>query len=304
MSEAPDDALQRLAKTGYSLPDFLRAARTPDGGMVTYRVGHSVPRRGMPYPEAVIANNQVKKLTVAMFASLAGLRKGITGFLNEYLWNYCRLTETVYGQCDYVPILNREYYCPASKGAWTLLSTFLWEIGVRRDYVHHLDDSTREIDTVANRTGQMLATILEYDDFYKCVLIDVMSEFTKDEIIKSPQAFVRKAVDIIAERSDNDLLKIKLSKFIFLAKLFLWLPKYRRAFRKAFEAVDMKSLQWDEYELYWNLPRNGYAIQGRPLKERMEDFTAQVNAFVKEKIRTGEYKVISEQEANDLSKRQ
>lgn len=262
--ENPHD---RLTRFGYMLPEITRIYRASSrgDGILSLHEGHPVPRKGLAWPDAVEKNNEVKRLTLAMMASFAGLRKGLTGFLNQYLYNYCQLAQSIYYQSERVALLKYEFYSTTSKGAWKLLETFLVEIGI--------------VQGVASRFGQIIATILEYDDSYRMPVVDIMSEFTKAEILKSPGNFIDKFVRILAERSDNDNLIGKFKNFSRMIRFALWIPKYRKAFRKAFESVDLALLQYDKFDEYWTLNKKGYDAKGRKLDERLADMQKQVNEY-------------------------
>jgi hypothetical protein len=116
-----------------------------------------------------------------------------------------------------------------------------------------------------------MATILEYDDAYRMPILDSLSEFTKEEVLKSPKKFIKKFFQIIKERSDNDWLISKYERFSTLAGLILLIPKYRRAFNKAFEQVNFDYFKYDDYDHYWSLNRKGYDARGRSLSERMTE---------------------------------
>lgn len=264
----PQDVRERLEAKGYTLDDFLRGERSERGEMLSIHKGHPVPRKGLPYPEALSVNNTVKRVTLTLFGSFSGLRKGFTGFLEEYLSNYCQLCDSIYGTCYRIPYLKKEWYISTGRGVWDLTSVFLIKIGITKE--------------TSNHVGKIMATILEYDDAYRMPVVDIMSEFTKEEIIQSPSKFVKKAVRLFVERSDNDLFKKKFKKIASILSFILWIPRFRRAFKKAFKEVDLSLLRYDEYDQYWSLGRKGYDARGETYEERQTEWRGRIKEFIKD----------------------
>lgn len=271
---APQPVVDKLASGGYSIPRFTKVTQSEGGEMLSYFMDHPVPRKGLQYPEAVLQNNVVKRVSLAMFSSFVGVKKGLIGFLELYIRNYIRLVESIYAQCERVPFLKFDYYNTTSKGIWTLTRVFFTEIGITA--------------SVADRLGHVFATILEYDDAYRMPFVDVMSEFTKEEILKSPRKFIKKALQIYSERCVSGgetgyrkKLINRVKSLTFLINLALWIPKYRRAFKKAFRAVDLKLMQYDEYDYYWSLNRLSYNHHGRTIEDRLGEMEKLVNEHLK-----------------------
>lgn len=274
----PSSVSERLSNTGYSIPSFEKLDRSKRGEMLCYYTGHPVPRKGMPYVEAISTNNQVKRMTLTLFLPFLDLRRGFKAFLQSYLHNYNRLADSIYTSVDRIPYLHKEYYTSTGKGIWDLTSYFFQDLGVSYETAEH--------------TGKIMATILEYDDAYRMPLVDIMSEFTKEEIVKSPIGFAKKFLRLFCERSDNNDpqygLVGKVKKIFFFIQLILLIPRFRRAFRKAFSQVDLSLLQYDEYDYYWSLNRKGFDAHGRTITDRLGEMRERVKQHLDEKnaIRT------------------
>jgi hypothetical protein len=71
----------------------------------------------------------------------------------------------------------------------------------------------------------------------------------------------------------------RFSALASLISLFLLLPKYRRAFRKAFEETDLTLLQYDEYDRYWSCFYASYDYRGKTFLEREKQSNKMVNEF-------------------------
>ncbi len=250
----PLSARDRLAQTGYTLPNFQRVARSPGGEMLAFYAGIPIPRKGLPYTEAVFAINQVKRITLFWFFPFLAFRKGITAFLQALLDAYCSACDCIFGCCENIPYLKKEYMISTSKGVWTLISVFLEEIGITKDTADHC--------------GKIMATILEYDDSYRMPIVDVMSKFTREEIVESPSKFVDRFIGLLASRSDNADVIGKFKKISKYIKWALKIPRYKRAFIRAFDALPniqitrneptFNMLQYDIYDSFWSLSRAGY----------------------------------------------
>src|SRR5689334_5050541 len=91
----PMKVRDRLALSGYDLPNFLEVTQGPGGEMLSHYYGHAVPRKGLSYLEAISAVNLVKRITLSMFVPFSGVKRGFVGFLDNYLMNYARLAESV-----------------------------------------------------------------------------------------------------------------------------------------------------------------------------------------------------------------
>ena len=256
--EAPNERL-----SGYHLSNFQKVIRSTGGEMLAFYEGHPVPRKGLPYIEAILSTNHIKRLTLLLLSPLSAITKGPTAFIESFLDNYCRMCDSIYLACERVPYLKKEFYNSTSKAVWDLISTFLQEIGITKDTAEH--------------TGKIAATILENDDAYRMPIVDIMTEFSKEEILKSPTKAIEKVAKILQERSDNEYMKDRFHRFIFIAKIALWIPRFRKAFKKAFEQVDLKLLQYDQYDYYWSLNRKGYNAHGRSIDDRMAEMRAYIN---------------------------
>lgn len=253
-----ESKLNKLAQAGYNIPNFLKVERSPGGEMWSYHFGHDTPRKGIPYVEAIDANNKVKRITLAFLTPFSGEYKGIMGKMENFVVNYCRMADYFYTNCERCPYLKFDYYNTTSKGVWRLTETFLTTLGFQEFNAQWL--------------AKVFATMLEYDEVYRMPIVDVMSEFTKEEILKSPRKFVLKFIRILNERSvDNKYLVRKFKGFAWVLSLLLLLPKFKKAFIKAFTEVDLQLLQYDKIDSYWALARGDYNYMGRTVEDRSDE---------------------------------
>jgi hypothetical protein len=169
----PQGARQRHEQGTYEIPGFLYPGRSKTGGMVSYFQGHPYPRKGFVYAEAVMAVAKVKRATLALFQPFTDIKKGIIGFLESYLKNYIRLADILFADCERIPYLKYEYYCEFSKATWDFTFLFLRNLGISFD--------------TSYKVGLILATLFENDDAYKVRPQDLLSESSKEKLLKNPR---------------------------------------------------------------------------------------------------------------------
>jgi len=294
----PKPPAERLAEGSYSIPGATgEATRTKDGEMCTVFSGFPHPRKGAIYPEAIDANNEVKRRTLSTFAPFAckEIIPAFIGFLltpfswkirfaEKFLTNYLREVDYIYLRCTRVPYLKKEYYNNCSKALWDAVSTFLCELGFSAE--------------VSERLGKVVATLFEYDDLYRLYIEDPMRELTREEALASPRKFIDKFVRLAKERDVQSNPKTgqptgipsithkKIADLGRLLGILLLVPRVRRAFRKAIAGVRFEWLQLDEIERFWNLNRYDYDLEGRPFDTRMLEY-AHLQAQHAQKVHGG-----------------
>lgn len=283
----PQDPVNRVSEGSYQIPGFKEVTRSKDGEPLSVYEGFPLPRKGIVYSEAIMANAEAKKRTLTTFVPFA--RKEALGialgffltpfkwkivFLEEFLRNYVREIDNIHLKCKRPAYLKYEYYSNFAKALWDITKVFMMELGFS--------------EVISNHLGKILATLFEYDDVYKIQPIDVFTEFTKEEVLKDPRGFIDRFIKLIIQRNVNTNLSTwkedrafkdnktavqwKFEAFATLLKIALYLPKFKRAFRKAISEVKFEWLQMDEYERFWNLNRGDYNIEGRKLKDRYEEY--------------------------------
>jgi hypothetical protein len=277
-------AVERTQEGAYDIPGGTgQAVRTKDGEMCTMFSGFPYPRKGAVYAEAILSNNEVKRKTMTTFAPFAckemllpGIGFALTPFkwkirfLEKFLDNYVREVDIVYFKCTRVPYLKKEYYCNLSKALWDLVSVFMQTLGFSFE--------------LSEKMGKIFATQFEYDDAYKIRVEDPFSEFIKEEVLADPVKFVKKFMRLAKERDVKTELEtmqtspiesITHKKFEDVGKLLqyaLYHPKIKKAFKRAMEQVNFPWLQLDELEIFWNLNRLDYNMQGRTLRDRYSEY--------------------------------
>lgn len=280
----PQSATERMAQGGYSLDGFEKLTRSESGGMLSHYAGHPFPRKGMIYPEGVLANNQVKRITLALFMPLAGreLIFAAAGLLltpwrwkirvlERVLLSFNRLADSIYLSCTRVPYFKKAYYCEFSKAVWEFVYYFLTQLGVSAE--------------VAERTGLIIATLFEFDDAYKVRVQDLCNETSADALLRNPRQELSRLFALYCERDPHHEEVHAGGRILAAGKLLsaaLLIPKIKRAFKDALLHVKFSDLQMDESDYYWALPRQDYMVGGRPFEERFNEHVSIVAQHLRE----------------------
>ena len=280
----PKSPVKRLEEGTYDLPGFLHPTRTKTGGMASVFQGHPYPRKGFIYSEAVIAINKAKRVTLMLFEPWRGLKKGLTGFLEEYFKNYVRLVDSLFQDYERIPYLKYEYYSEFSKVTWDFTFLFLRNLGISFD--------------TSYKVGLILATILENDDAYKVRIQDLLSESSVD-LLQNPRKELDRLFGLYVKREDPAVqteLAIKeygkdyqlthgigktFKSFFKLLRFALLIPRVKKAFLKSLNEINFKWFQNDEIDHYWSLNRFGYDPQGRKFEDRMEEQVKLMEKYIK-----------------------
>lgn len=241
----------------------------PDGGIYVKYQGIPFLKKGFPYPAAIAAVNEVKRLTMffTSFASKEMLLPAL-GFIvlpfkyklrltEKMLFNYCRVTENVLGP----HFLKSQYNAGFVLELHKLIYYFLVSLGISYD--------------VAARIGRVVATLLEYDDAYQMRAKDLLSTTNQEALFLNPRAEVNKIIQVLRQR-DIGLKEDEVGgKFIAIGKMLsfiLLLPRFKKAFRAAVKEVEFTKLQMDDADKYWSIMIGGYNFFGQTLEVRTKAF--------------------------------
>lgn len=237
----------------------------PRGGIYCHYKGVPFPRKGFVYPEAVWACNIVKRITrtlVAGFSSkdivLPALGFILTPFkrkirlLERVLLYYNRVAEWLLS--PHFLKENRYGNCP--RELQKLLKRFLMELGIS--------------EYIAGRTSKVLITLVEYDDAYRYRIEDLFSESSKEWLLANPRKEINRLLEVLKLRDKTTLEQFEV--FGKVISMGFWLPKVKKAFRKALEPLDFSKLQMDEADMYYCLNRDDYDYGGLSIQQRMKKY--------------------------------
>ena len=267
-------AQQRTESAGYDLGQPFGLAKTETGGVATWFAGHPYPRKAFIYEGVTEPNNKAKRITLSLFMPFASLRYGLKAFLNSYLYNYVRLVDAFYEDCDQTPYLHYKYYSEFAKSLWDFIYLFLKRIGIESE--------------TAFRAGMQVTTMVEYDDAYKVRLQDVLSECNLEVLLSNPRKEILRAIEIYKSREfnlKNDVGGKEVgSRIINMAKmltLLLYLPPIKKAFIFALKNINFEWFKYDKWDWYWCLPRADYNCLGKTFEERKAIMTQEMIEFAK-----------------------
>lgn len=219
-----------------------------DGEVVMEIKDAMFPYKTCLSPEIMWATNMFKSFIienlkiVPVWLYLFKKEKAINGFLR-------------FGDKIMSPYLLKEVHLTAfSRELHWCLFTFLNETGINEER--------------ADKIAELMVHLLEYDNAYRFRVQDILHTTSKERL-KSPIREVRRLMKLSRDRDSEVVSK----KFALLGRLMVFvllIPKYRRAFKKVVDGVDIKKLGFDEGDLYWVHPREDYKFLGLQVKERME----------------------------------
>lgn len=247
---------------------FERAEYPADGGILCHYKGMKYPKKGFPYPEAVMAVNMLKKnlktalsvvgkatvIPLVVFAILPwGMKKKA---LARVLGSYVELADNIFVS----HYLQPDRYCKAAKEVWRFMAIALNTLG----FPPGLSDGA----------GRIMATVLEYDDSYRYYVQDLARETSKERMVKAPAAEMLRLGQLFYDR-DGEWVTIRSRRVGIMVrgamKMAGWAlihPKLRKAFIAGVQVVDFGRLALDDGDWYHCLMRNNYHFGGLTFEER------------------------------------
>ena len=264
---------------GYGTFGWVKDVCPESGGLFAYYKNEPYPRKGHVYPEAVEANNVMKRTTAMLLLSLASSEAALPllGFvltpwkrkikwLEKILFNYVRLGDYINRQ----HYLKRKFYNQFSKELWNSTYVFLRNLGISAP--------------VAYGCGRVVAHMLELEDAWRARVQDIFSEVDEDTLLGNPRREINRLTQIYIAREKEGLHDrfLALPKLLSIALLF---PKIKRIFINTIKATKFENLRYDEIDRYYVLNRNGYDFLGRNIEDRFAEFKKLHNEFVFNKIK-------------------
>lgn len=251
---------------------FDKAEYPPEGGILCHYKGMKYPKKGFPYPEAVLAGNMLKKnfktvlsvvskataIPIAVFAILPWCLKKKA--LARMLTSYAELADNIFGP----HYLQPSRYCKAAKEVWRWTAIGLNSLGFAPE--------------LSDRVGRAVATVLEYDDSYRYYVQDLARETSREKMTKSPATEMFRLGQLFFDR-DGEWVIIHSRRVgtmvrgaMRLAGTALFHPKLRKAFIAGAQTVDFGNLALDEGDWYHCLMRVNYNFGGLTFEERKKTY--------------------------------
>lgn len=257
---------------GYEGSKWVKTVCSKEGGMYMFQEGLPFPRKGHAYLEAILANNQVKRWTLAMLNPFTCKEMRlpllmfvfqpfkIIPFLEKILVHYCRMSVSIYRSVHPIPFLKEEFYKNSGRELGKLISYFLMGIGIT--------------EVTANSSGKMGTMMIEYDDYYQYVMEDLFSITSQELMLKNPRKEFLKILEIYKQRqpgSERLIVGGKVTLLIKTLTLLLFIPKVKRAFKNAVSKVNFPKLQLDDADTFFCLTSgNAYYFLGKSREQRRE----------------------------------
>lgn len=114
--------------------------------------------------------------------------------------------------------------------------------------------------------------IIEYDNAYRLRIADIFSETTHDKL-KNPKEIIR-LLNIARLRETRpggkgEAIHKKFRMFGLMVYFLLLIPKYRKAYKKAIDTLDLQSVQLDDNDIFYSGLRSDYLFQGKSQEQRV-----------------------------------
>lgn len=240
-----------------------RIEATPNG-IMKYNKGMLYPEKGWPTPEAMWNCNIVKRKLMGLLNifSYKYSVPMIIGFLiNPWKWKW--INNAIYWfNWESNWVLASSYYkeeilSPCPKELKKALYLFLFELKIQPEQ--------------AKSFAKIFSMLVETDNAYRYRIEDILTETTKEALLKSPRREIKRLLETYVSREHGGIEK----KFKLIANLLsfaLLIPKINRAFKKTIQEIDITALQLDEADRYHVHIRDGYDYLGLPFEERWKDW--------------------------------
>lgn len=274
-----------------------RVEYPPEGGIYVHYKGMLFPKKGYPFPEAIYANDNLKRVTRFLITLISGTEMipSIVVFailpwkfkvkkIEQMIDEYVRIAIWMQNECYLIP----DRYSNCSKEIGGFVFDFLIALGIDKKY-HNITraDGVEVGMAQARKAGgdpvwttlkggeqgflfaiaRAVATIFEYDDAYRYRVEDLMSETTSSALYSNPQQEIQRLtrIYIAREKSHASNMVARISKLVCIA---LYHPKIKKAFKYALLDLKFEHLQLDNADRYHVLTRGDYDFVGRTLDER------------------------------------
>jgi hypothetical protein len=231
-------------------------------GVKAYLKGAQFPQKGFPTPDIMNACNQVKKILAELFKHIKDpmFYTSYIYFLLSFnkIYRIERFIESFNGICFKVMrpyLLQPKFMTPIGLEIKLILKSFLTKLGINEEQ--------------AIRTSDIFSHLLDYDNGYRFRVQDILSESSKEKMLKNPRKEIKRLVAIYCKR-ERSRIEYKFKGIAFLLNLLLLIPRYKRIFKEVIRDCNFERLQYDESDIYWTCFRSGYYFLGMNYNERQK----------------------------------
>ena len=217
-----------------------------ENGINVFYKGAEYPMKGLVSPETLWSVDIVKAIFIEVFK----LRPSIISILSSFN----RIGNKIMG----VYFLKDEYRMAGMKELEDITYRFIFSYTSNK--------------LVACQFAQIFSHLLEYDNAYRLRLIDIASETRAEWLRDSPRKELKRLLLLMCDREHehHEIIRRKYRAVIFILRLFLLLPKAKRAFKHALLLSNWSLLQYDNIDRYWACLRTDYNFMGKTYEERLK----------------------------------
>lgn len=213
------------------------------------------PLKGFPFPQALYAVNVSKRIFLEGMKIPGKIKwyspiSFLTALLDFYTNTARRIVEPF--------LLSESNYSPLSGELWKFIETFLKELGVNAD-------SSRGF-------AEVFSFNIQSDNAYYLRIEDLLSETTKEDLLKNPTKEMKRLIGISYEREEFKMNADKFSQASKILRFLFWIPRVKRSFKKALQESEFENFQWDESDVYHTLLWGDYKFRGIPIEIRQQDY--------------------------------
>lgn len=259
---------ESLLGPGLRFHIFERVEYPETGGIFIYYRGLKYPKKGFPFPEAIAANNILKRNLRSLLVILGGkdLIFPMLAFAVQPWKVKMRAVSRALSEINriawstiYPYVLQDERYAAPVKEYGKFVSAFLRSIGCGYE----------------EEMSKIVKTLIEYDDAYRYRIEDMVSEANKYELIKTPRQEVDRLLGEYLKREKAEQVVAMVKALRLLLSVLLLHPRIRKAFRAGVEAVDFNVAGLDKADAYHVLNWLDYDFWGLPFETRMKLFVGE-----------------------------
>ncbi len=131
--------------------------------------------------------------------------------------------------------IKPEYQTPIAYEVNYLCKFFLKEVGIE--------------ENVATNFAKIISHVIEYDNAYRLYIMDIMSRVSKKNLMDNPLKEIDRIAKLMVKYPQDIYDKFNSIKRIL--KILLIIPKYKKAFHKTIELMNIEKLQYTESDRYW-----------------------------------------------------
>lgn len=232
-----------------------------EGGIYRAYEGCLFSEKGLPFPEGIASAASAKRhlLWLLRFFAKHPVATATVAvsktYRNDVLTMYVDSAEAAFRGWFYNGQFPRFYSDPC-KQIYNFVKQLLVGIGISEDLAH--------------RTAKVVMTMIEFDNAYRIRIQDLAGVCSQYDFMFDFPGAVKKTVDAFLVREPSDYNHAKLQAIAKIARVVWFFPKYRKALKQAFSAVDWDGLlftEGDRYYAYWQIDYNS---DGKSNDERRE----------------------------------